>query len=63
MAADHCLDLRAGQRVEHRIDLGAGNAEDVFDALRLELVYQEVRAVAVGAHFSACFGFSVESWS
>jgi hypothetical protein len=62
-AADHCLDLRADQRVEDWIDLGAGDAEDVLDALRLEVGDQELRAVAVGAHFADFFGSFAASWS
>ena len=42
VAADHRLDLRIDQRVEHRIDLGAGDAEDILDALRLEVLDQEL---------------------
>ena len=55
MAADHRLDAGVDQRVEHRIDLGAGNAEDVLDALCLEVRDQELRAVAVDAHLAAFF--------
>lgn len=48
--ADHGRDLRIHQGVEYRIDLGAGNAKDILDSLRLEILREEARAAAFTAH-------------
>ena len=41
--ADHRLDPGVQQRVEHLVDLRAGNAEDELDALRLQTLHQHRR--------------------
>jgi len=57
VAADHRLDLRIDQRVEHRIDLGAGDAEHVLDALRFEVLHQKLSAVHLRFLRPALLGF------
>ena len=48
--ADDQLDLRVDERIEDGVDLGAGDAEYVFDALGLEVAHQQVCAVLRVAH-------------
>ena len=64
VAADDRLDPRVQQRVEHLVDLRAGDAEDVLDALRLQTLHQQFAPRSAGSgclrivliSFSFCFG-------